>query len=283
MDNKIIAPIMILFSTYSFNALSAEFEQSTSTAAEPQPSISSKPIRDSVISPKNIEDFQNIDRGPIVRENNTIKGLYENVDFIRLRSMETAFIVNSATSEEKPHFSSVKGFAFGGNIEFPVLTNYLNGGTPIAKLRMGKTTIDVNDTSDFDSDENLEDFTDSLGASELYTVGFGGGYCYHAGFNCAYTLYNTSLTGQLADSGSDNSISATPTKLSGITLGMSSTFEVGLGFELTAGMEYSMMKHQIPRVEDHKFNTLGLVFALGFVEESRYKSARNIKFVDAAS
>jgi|GEM_PF-3534638 len=262
--------LLILISIFSVNAFSDES----------QPTISSKVIRESAVSPEKLENFQNINKGPVIREDNTIKTLYENVDFIRLRSVETAFIVNSGTSEEKAHFSSVKGFSIGGNLEFPVLTNYLNGGTAIAKLRMGKTTIDINNTSDVEEDESLEEFADNLGASELYNIGFGGGYCYHAGFNCVYALYNTSLTGQLTDSDIDNNISAIPTKLNGITLGVSSTFEVGLGLELTAGMEYSLMTHKIPREEDHRFNTLGLVFALGFIEESRYKKSRYIQFVN---
>lgn len=247
-----------------------------------KPKLSSKPLRESKISPQKVRDFQDKEKPPIVREDATIKGLYQGVKFVRLRSLESVFIVNSGTTEEKPHFSSVKGFSVGANVEFPISAKYFSGGTPLAKVRMGKTTIDVADAADIEGD-NTDEFSDALGASELYTVGFGGGYCYHTGFNCAYALYNTSFTGQLANSDGNNSISAIPTKLKGVTLGMSSTFDVGLGLELSAGMEYSMMKHLIPTEEAHKFNTLGLVFALGFVEESRYKQARNIEFIKPAA
>jgi len=270
---KIILSIfLVLFSsTYVFS-------QETSPYGRKLPS---ERIYESPLSPQAIEKFQNQEVSPERKDSRTLKRMYGGVNFIDLRSFEITKIVDSGNLGKDNDYGGMEGFSAGVTWEFPVLARNLGGGTPIIKLRAGKTDIKLAEQAPAISevDENLEGFIESLGVSEIYTVSAGLGYCYHTGFNCIYGLYNSYLTGQLSTLDSDGKISTVPTQLTGATIGMSSTFDILLGTELTFGLEYSVLEHNTPVHKPQLVNAASVVIGLGFVNESRYNNMRPIELV----
>jgi len=236
----------------------------------------------SFVSPRKLEKLQNEELPAEKRDSQTLRYMYRRVNFIDMRSIDATVVMNSGFSDEKRNFDSLSGYNFGLTWEFPILAKKLGGDTPILKARFGKSEIKSTDSLSeaVQVSSVSENFVESLGVSEVYTVGFGGGYCYHIGFDCVYVMYNTYLTGQLSTIEDDGSVSTVPTQLKGLSLGMTSSFETFLGVELTVGMEYSVLTHSTPISADQQINTLSLVFALGFLEQSRYLDMRQIDFVE---
>lgn len=236
----------------------------------------------SFLSPESLEKFQNEELPTDERDSKTFRNMYRNVNFIDFRGLELTTVAHSGFSGEKENFESLTGYNLGMTWEFPILSRKLGGDTPILKARMGKTEIKSSDelSSNVKVSSSSDKFVESLGVSEIYTIGFGAGYCYHVGFDCVYAMYNTYLTGQLTTVEDDGAISTVPTQLKGMSLGMTSSFETFLGLELTLGMEYSILTHSTPISDDQNINTFAIVFGLGFLEQSRYLNMQKIEYTE---
>ncbi len=195
----------------------------------------------------------------------------QNPDYIAFRSLDFGFVVNSGSLDSEDKFESMSHWNAGITWEFPFVAKRLGGGTPILKVRAGRADIRLDDEAAETTtiSENREAFIDSLGVSELYTIGIGGGYCYHKGFNCLYGIYTDFLTGQLSTVDEEGRTTVVPTQLRGFTVGMSSTFEVIRGAEMTLGWEYSIYEHVTTFDDPEEINGLALVVGMGFQEIPR--------------
>lgn len=254
----------------------------TSVYSQENQKSSGSVVKKSFLSPEKLEELQNKDLPAERRDSRTLSKLYRRVNFIDLKAVDTTIVMNSGFADEKENFDSLSGYNLGLTWEFPILAKKLGGDTPILKARFGKSEIKSsgNLSNNIQVSNLSTKFVESLGISEIYTVGFGAGYCYHIGFDCLYGLYNTYLTGQLSTVDDNGMVSTVPTQLRGFSLGMTSSFETQLGIELTLGMEYSILTHSTPISQDQQINTFSLVLALGFLEQSRYLDMRQIDFVE---
>ena len=269
----------LLAVTIAFTLSTSVYAQDNLVVNEEE-SLAGDTVEDSVLSPNSIESFQNKERSAKRKDARTVRSMYGNVNFVDLRSFDAGFIVSDGFVGDKNNFESISGYNFGATFEFPVLMKAMEGGTPILKARAGKTEITADNSSNASAvDSSLANFVDALGVSQVYTVAFGGGYCYHVGFNCVYGMYNTYLTGQLSTVNDDGSVSSVPTQLTGYSIGTSSTFDISLGIELTIGMEYSILAHATPIFDTQNINTLSINFGLGAVNQPRYVNMRPIEYV----
>jgi len=232
------------------------------------------------LSPQNIRKFRDQKSSSSPKDTKTIRRMYGDIDFVDLRSFGITSIVSSGIDGEKNSFSAMKGYSADLTWEFPILMQRWGGNTPILKFRIGKSEINIDTDDKVKISEKSSEFIDTLGVSEVYTIGFGAGYCYHSGFNCIYGLYNSYLTGQLSTVKDSGEVSTVPTQLTGATVGMSSTFDLFLGIEFTLGMEYSTFKHATPLFDEQRINTFSIMVALGLVEQSRYSYMDPIEFID---
>lgn len=247
-------------------------------SGEPLPS---EVVEGSVLSPNSIRDFRDTEKKPIKKDRKTLKNMYGDINFIDLRSAGLVTTISSGVDGDKNNFDSLSGYSAELTWEFPVLAKRFSGNTPILKFRTGKSELKMDTPNESISvSDKASEFVDTLGVSEVYTIGVGGGYCYHTGFNCVYGMYNTYLTGQLSTVKKSGEVSTVPTQLNGFTFGMTSTFDVSLGIEVTVGMEYSMLTHRTPLFDDQKINSLSLVFAMGMVSEPRYTYMDQIEYVE---
>ena len=258
--------LLVLYTVFSLHSMLY-----AQTEPERKAPLPSELVRESSLSPQEMEAFQNKQPQPAPKDPNTLKEMYKSVNFIDLRSVDATLIVDSGIVGDQNSFESVQGHTVGMTWEFPIFSKPLGGNLPIFKLRIGKAEIKFKegDSQKLKDASSLEHFVDSLGVSKIYMLGAGIGYCYHGSFNCLYGIYNSHLTGQFSGVDSKGEVISTPTQLDGFSIGMTSTFDIVLGVEVTVGMEYSKFKHISTISDPQRINTLSVVLGLGFMDQPR--------------